>query len=343
MNLKKFKKEFDPLLLSFIDGKIRYFQKYKHKELTQNLKHLRKLAQNGKRLRPYLAFITYKAYGGKKDKETLNLLVFIEIFHIFCLVHDDIIDNADFRHGTKTIHKFADNVQSKNSSPNFGKSIAILLGDYLLAWSFEILLTNNNFENKQTEKIFLEMIDEVITGQFIDANLSSKNSSSDNEINQKMYLKTASYSIIRPMMIGASLAKNNLDENFMFEFGKYLGTAFQVQDDLFDIIYDKKQVHKSTFIDMEQNQHTLFTNYVLKNGTGEQKKVIKTQMGQKVREQDRKKLRDIFIKSGAIEYGQSIINNNTKNAKSTLATKKFRKEDEKNFNELIEIINQRKS
>ena len=100
----------------------------------------------------------------------MKLLVFMEIFHAFCLVHDDIMDKADKRHGIETFHMLI-------KPPSLGNSIAILIGDFLFSWAFEILLTNKDFDQEKlerTKEIFLKMIDEVITGQFIDINLTGR-------------------------------------------------------------------------------------------------------------------------------------------------------------------------
>lgn len=313
MVINEFKREIDKHILDFFNLKTTD-SIYKNGGIDPIFIHLRKQLEVGKRIRPYIAFLSYKAFGGKEDKKAIELFSFIEFFHVFCLVHDDILDKADERHGIKTIHKFVSDSLGKNiyKDPGyFGNSQAILIGDLLFSWSWEVLLNNYSFEKESLERVknvFFEMIDEVFIGQMIDLNISSKSRVSNQEILQKMLLKTAGYSLIKPMMIGAALAgETKKDYEFIKKFGTELGLAFQIQDDLLDIKYESSQTKKSTFSDIAEHQHTLFTNYVFEKGTEEQKKILKNLFGKEVRDIDREKLRDVFIKSGAIKHGEREV------------------------------------
>ncbi len=347
MSIKDFKKRFDPALLNFLDSKTKTLRKYNNRDLNNYLLHLRKILQGGKRIRPYLAFLSYKAYGGTEDSKVIKLLVFIEIFHAFCLIHDDVMDKADYRHGVSTIHRFAtDKTKAANlSSIHFGNSIAILIGDLLFSWSFEILL-NSAFDKATIERarrIFTPMIEEVMVGQFVDIDILKENKVGEKIIFQKMFLKTASYSFIRPMMIGASLVKEIKNEEFFKELGLFLGTAFQIQDDLFDIIYESDEIYKSSFNDIEQGQHTIFTNFVFEKGTKKQREILQTYFSKKVNEKEKKILRGVFQKSGAIEYGKSLIEDGINKANDLLKKEKIAEKYKGPFFEFIDILSKRKS
>ena len=123
----------------------------------------------------------------------------------------------------------------------------------MFSWAFELLFNNDNFGEKELKRvtnIFLKMIEEVFIGQFIDVKMSSDENPNEKSIFQKMYLKTAGYSFTHPMMIGASLVKEIKNEEFFKQFGLVLGISFQIQDDLFDIIYDSNEIFKSSFNDI---------------------------------------------------------------------------------------------
>lgn len=310
MELNDFKKNIDFYLLNFFDSKLDSLLSHQNKDIEEVFKHLKLLMQEGKRLRPYLAYLAYKMSGGKKDNEAIIFFVFIEVFHLFCLVHDDIMDDADQRHGVKTINK------------RYGNSQAILIGDFLFSWAWEILLTNNEFDKSAIErvkKIFLQMIDEVFIGQMIDLNISNKDKVSNEEVMQKMFLKTAGYSFIKPMMIGKALVKETRNAEFFIEdFGKHLGLAFQIQDDLLDVIRNANQTKKSSFNDITQHQHTLLSNYVFEYGTKEQKSVLKRLFGKQLTRSDKNKLRELFNISGAITYAEKEIIDNLNQAKKAL-------------------------
>ena len=117
------------------------------------------------------------------------------------------------------------------------------------------------------------MVYEVTVGQMIDVDITTRKKISKKLLDQKTYLKTAGYSFIKPLQIGAALAGKNTKkvEKFCKEFGLAMGIAFQAQDDLLDITSNEKQLQKTTSLDKSQNQHTYFTYFKsLKEG----KKII---------------------------------------------------------------------
>lgn len=332
MELKNLKKEIDREINSFFKDKVNYLLNNQNLDIDQLLNHVGKILREGKRIRPYMAYLTYKSFGGNEDKKVIKLLSFIEFFHLFCLVHDDIMDNAEKRHGVKTINKL------------YGNSQAILIGDFLFSWAWEILLTNTEFEKSTTErivKIFLQMIDEVFAGQITDLNIASKKKVSNEEILNKMLLKTAGYSFINPMIIGAYLAKDiKKEQKSIEEFGKYLGLAFQIQDDLLDLKFESKQTKKSNFNDIAQHQHTLFTNFIFEKGTKEQKRILSSLFGKELNKADKRKLGKIFIDSGTIRFGENEIINNLNQAKKALGKIKIEEKYKNLFLKLItDLIN----
>lgn len=346
MELDEFKKILDPLLLGFLDEKINNLPQTGNKDIEKYFIHLVDFLKEGKRIRSYLAFASYKLSGGTKDKEVINLLVFLELFHAFCLVHDDIMDESDLRHSTKTIHKFISDSNAANkylNSTHFGNSQAILIGDYLLSWAFEVLVKNNKFDIKsiqRVEKIFFEMIDEVSFGQMLDLEITKEEKVTDEIIYQKILLKTAGYSFIKPLLIGASLTGEIKNENFFKEFGKFLGIAFQMQDDLLDISESSK-THKKSFTDIEAHQHTLLTNYVFNNGTKDQKETLNKLFGKKINEEDKLILKIVFEESGAIKNGEDVIKENLEKAKQLLDEPAIDDKYKNLFNSLINKIERR--
>lgn len=349
MELKQFKQKLDPLITEFLDKKIKNLPQFTNQEIDSYFLHLKKFLIEGKRIRPYLAYLAYKANCEESDDKAIKLLMFIEIFHAFCLVHDDIMDKSSHRHNEKTTHEFIRDLNKSNKfvdPKHFGNSQAILIGDYLLSWAFEILINNQDFDKKTIErvtKIFFEMIDEVFLGQMIDLNITKEEKVTDEIIYQKILLKTAGYSFIKPLLIGASLSGEVKDKTFFEEFGKHLGTAFQIQDDLLDIKYDSSQTNKSSFTDILEHNHTLFTNYIFKHGTAEQKEILNKHFGKTVASDQANLLRKVFVDSGAVEYGEKIINENLNTARRILEDQKMDEEYKTMFEKLIEKMEGRTS
>jgi geranylgeranyl diphosphate synthase, type I len=267
-----FKKRFDVLLEKYLDKKIQSIYKFtKDASIRNYLNYVKKISlSGGKRIRPYLAYLMYQALSGKENQKIFEFLVFLEIFHTYCLVHDDIMDKSSLRHGIPTAQNYVSDYLKKEKRlgdlNHVGNSQAILLGDILLAWSQEIIDSNDKFPQKIIKKIrtyFYEMINEVIVGQMIDVDMVTRKNVSKELIDEKTRLKTAGYSFINPLLIGAALSGNmnkNI-ETFCKEFGLAMGIAFQTQDDLLDATSSDKKLGKTTSLDQSQNQHTYFTYF----------------------------------------------------------------------------------
>ena len=275
--IKLFKKQFDPYLKDCLDKKIENITNYtKDPSILNYVKYIKKIIlAGGKRIRPYIAYLMYKALEGEEKEKTLKLLVFLELFHVFCLVHDDIMDKANLRHNVSTIHKYILDTLRKqkriNDLRHTGNSQAILAGDFLFSWSQEILNLNTEFNQKIMQKVktlFCEMVDEVIVGQMIDVDITTRSKVSKDLIDEKTRLKTAGYSFIKPLQIGAALSgKDNINiQKFCKEFGLTIGIAFQAQDDLLDITSSTKQLGKTASLDKSNRQHTYFSHYKSNNG-----------------------------------------------------------------------------
>lgn len=235
MNLQDFKKEFDIHLKDFLDRKIKQTKYYtKNPQIISYINHANEIAlSGGKRIRPFIASLAYCGFGGKKQEKVIEILVALEIFHLFALIHDDIMDKDRSRHGVSTSQFYIANELRKRGNKDYkhlGLSQAILVGDLFFNWAWEIVS-----QEKSINKLFSEMVDGTAIGQMLD--VESKNKSIDQTLIYEInYLKTARYSFIYPLLIGASLAKKLTSEEIksLRDIGFNLGTAFQAQDDIFD-------------------------------------------------------------------------------------------------------------
>ncbi len=315
-DLEIFKEKFCPYLKDYLNKKILDIKKYtRNKSVIDYINYAKKITLiNGKRIRPYIAYLMYESLGGKNMKNALKLLVSLEIFHSFGLMHDDIIDKGTFRHGTLTTHIYITNKLKKEKRQGdliyIGNSQAILLGDILFSWAMEGLNTNTDFNPKiisKVIKLFYQMADEVIVGQMLDVDITTRHKVSKELIDEKIRLKTAGYSFIKPLQIGASLAggETNEVEKFCKEFGLAMGVSFQAQDDLMDIISTDEQLQKTTSSDQSQHQHTYFT----------------------------------FFKSR--EQGKKLIEENFNEANGLVRKFSIKEDAKKKFLDLIELIQTR--
>ncbi|MEI7512301.1 MAG: polyprenyl synthetase family protein [Candidatus Uhrbacteria bacterium] len=322
-----FKKRFDRVLARYLDVKVKELRVTTQDPFVLGLvKHTRVLLMaGGKRIRPYLAFLAYQAAGGK-DERILDTLVGLEIFHMFALIHDDIMDKGLERHGVATAHAV------------YGDAQAILLGDLLFGWASEIVAASKGGE------IFSRMVQEVILGQMLDVDAICRKKVSDEFIQDKMRLKTASYTFIRPMQFGVALshvgAIHELPlHEFCENFGLHLGLAFQIQDDLLDLTVSSEVLGKPVLNDIREGQKTVFTQYVAKNT----KYDLDSFKGKKVSLKSEKAIRKIFEESGAIEHGKNLMDRYFDEALFALESSGLSLEKQKPFVELVEYIRSRKS
>ncbi len=295
MNFSAFKSYFDERFSRTLDEKIGSFVSYSdHAAVRDIAAYCKTVASDGKRFRPYMAYVGYQAYGGKND--IFPALAAIELLHVFALVHDDIMDKSMLRHGVATIHTKYDAAYPERP---IGDAIAILVGDLFFAWSYELLRSVHPDDVVCTE--FNTLVTEVIHGQMMDVVFSAEVSQTLAAIEQKMLLKTAHYSFFRPLHIGALLADGACgDSDFIREYATNLGLAFQVQDDLLDVV-PASQTGKSAFTDIKDMQQTVLSWYMHTEASENHRASFVALYGkQQLSTQDESTLLEVLRDSGAI-------------------------------------------
>ena len=204
----------------------------------------------GKRLRPILIIESAKAVNPEIDiKQFIDIAVSVEFLHTYSLIHDDLpsMDNDDLRRGKPTCHKV------------FGEAIAILAGDGLQSYTFELISSNKNISPDKLVKIINSIshgtgIFGMVAGQTADILHEKENKFNDLEFIHKH--KTAKF-IQSCCYVGGILADGTERElKALKNYGLYIGLAFQIQDDILDEIGDEKKLGKKTKKDKEKNKLT---------------------------------------------------------------------------------------
>jgi geranylgeranyl diphosphate synthase type I len=317
LEIAEFREQLQPVLDKFIAAKTaRYLDATEDPLLRAIWEYPRRLvAARGKRLRPYAAYLMHHALSEEDTSNitpgVLHVLMALELFHLFCLIHDDIIDQGRERHSLPTAQQFVmEKLRAENrlrDHSHIGNAQAMLLGDMFFAWSHEAFHAHGPL-NADALHYFQWMIDEVVIGEMMDVDMTTCRTTSGTAIHQKMLLKTASYTFIRPFQIGAALAGQGAAmENFCRDFGLSLGIAFQVQDDLMDLIGTTSDTRKTALSDLREGQHTYFTQHIFENGTPAQQNELRALMGRDLGEKDRSRVLELFESSGAFARGQEII------------------------------------
>mgnify|MGYP001603182324 CR=1 FL=1 len=255
-----------------VDHELQHFFTTKHSEAKnihpQTIQLVDQIAdltsRGGKRTRAFLVWLGHQsvipAHAGIQrntwipdrvgDDNVLSAMMGIELFQSFALIHDDIIDEDAMRRGSPTVHEKFKQVALDSGNPldsrnrmgssRFGESMAILAGDLALAWADELMNRAVNSGNPKDSRNwssvwvnYQKMKQEVILGQSLDVLASAGLPSADRATINRY--KTAWYSVVRPLQIGASIAGS--DEKTLESFVPYglaVGEAYQLRDDFLD-------------------------------------------------------------------------------------------------------------
>jgi len=201
------------------------------------------LSIGGKRLRPVLALMACNLYSDKIDEAVIPATG-LEVFHNFTLVHDDIMDNAPVRRNVPTVH----------SKWNINQ--AVLSGDVMAFIANECFLQTPSRYLLKVFKVFNKAAIEVCVGQQLDIDFEKAAIVSNEEYLRMIELKTAVL-LAASAKIGAILGgAEDKDSELLYDFGRNLGMAFQIQDDLLDIYGDVKVFGKIVGGDIVSNKKT---------------------------------------------------------------------------------------
>lgn len=216
------------------------------------------LESSGKRLRPLLVLYAAKASKGEFNK-VYNAALAVELLHNFTLVHDDIMDKADLRRSRETLHK------------KYGLNTAILAGDSLLSVAYELLLKDCNLNAKRALGAFTTGLIEVCEGQSLDTDFESRKSVSIDEYIVMITKKTAMM-LKMCCELGAILVNGKPSYiKALSDYGLNLGIAFQIQDDLLDIMGDEAKFGKKVGGDLIEGKKTFLFLKALEKAKGRDK------------------------------------------------------------------------
>lgn len=190
------------------------------------------LASGGKRLRPQLAMLGAQLFGGNED-EVLPVALALEVFHNFTLLHDDVMDKAAVRRGRPTVHV------------RWNENTAILSGDQMMIEAYRLLSRIREDKLPEVLRMFNNMATGICEGQQFDMDFEQRELVTLDEYLHMIRLKTALL-LAYALRMGAYVAGADIDaQQHLFDYGIYLGLAFQIQDDLLDVYGDEKTFGKA--------------------------------------------------------------------------------------------------
>lgn len=219
------------------------------------------LSMGGKRIRPALVILACDLFAGAVEPAMIPALA-IEVFHNFTLLHDDIMDRSELRRGKPTVHM------------KYNENVAILSGDVMSILASKLMNQAPGVVLNTVHDIFTRTAMQVCEGQQLDMNFEQLLTVTEEEYLRMIELKTAVL-IAASIQIGAILGgASQKDAGDLFQFGRNLGMAFQLQDDLLDTYGDPEVIGKKVGTDIVDNKKTFLMIKALEKGSPDQKKEL---------------------------------------------------------------------
>jgi geranylgeranyl diphosphate synthase type II len=250
------------------------------------------LGLGGKRVRPVLCLMGNELFDDM-NPDAWHTATAIELFHNFTLIHDDIMDKAPLRRGLETVHK------------KFGESTALLAGDVMLVTAYDYLNRIKKENLRRIIQLFNKTAKEVCEGQQLDMDFEKRAEVSFSEYIHMIELKTS-------VLLAASLKMGSIlggagerNQNLLFEFGKKIGIAFQIQDDYLDAFGNPEKFGKQPGGDILANKKTFLLIHTIETGSQkkELEKIVKENPADKV-----EKVLSLYRRCKADEWAMELKN-----------------------------------
>lgn len=331
IELQNYKKIIDRKLAKFFAKKLLEMKNvgFSAQDAVKSIRDL--TLAGGKRVRAGFMYWGYKAVGGQELEKISEAAMSIELINIFLLIHDDIIDRDDMRHGVETIHKkyerMARKYYKKVEPVHFGESMALVAGDMAAAMGNEIIF-NSKFTPEKKQKALLklqEIVMNTVSGEILDVMLEAKGRASEKEILEVHRNKTAKYTVEGPLHLGALLAgaeKNQLD--ILTSYAIPVGIAFQIQDDILGAFGNEKKLGKPVCSDLREGKQTLLVAKALEFGNKSEKKIVQSLLGKKDANQKEINLfREVVKNTGSLQYSQDLAKEYVTEGKAAIEKSNF--------------------
>ncbi len=250
------------------------------------------LSNSGKRIRPVLCLLGNELFD-EIHSDAYHLAAAVELFHNFTLVHDDIMDKAPLRRGKPTVHQI------------HGESTALLGGDVMMVVAYDYL---NKIESPHLKKVihlFNKTAKEVCQGQQLDMDFEKMDAVGLDEYIHMIQLKT-SVLLAASLQLGSIIGgASEYNQGHLYEFGRNLGIAFQIQDDYLDAFGDPSKFGKQVGGDVQSNKKTFLLIHALETAKGddldELHRLLKLQSTDKV-----EKVLDIYRRCSIDEWANTL-------------------------------------
>jgi geranylgeranyl diphosphate synthase, type I len=296
-------------------------------ELLPWLDSMAGLLGGGKRLRPAFCYWGWRAAGGPDGPPIYAAVAALELLHASALVHDDLIDASDTRRGRPSVHRqFATRHAQegwRGPAAGFGEGAAILIGDMLLAWTDELLAASGLDPEAlgRGRPVLDAMRTELIGGQYLDLVGQAAGDGSVAEALRVITYKTASYTVERPLQLGAALAGDTDGPVTAAcrDYGRPVGIAFQLRDDVLGAFGDPAQTGKPSGDDLREGKATVLVALARERASEAQRRVLDERLGDPgLDEAGVAEVRAVITGTGALAECELMIESNVAQARRAI-------------------------
>ncbi|CAQ86132.1 MULTISPECIES: octaprenyl diphosphate synthase [Photorhabdus] len=217
------------------------------------------ISGGGKRIRPIIAILAARALGYQSDKH-ITVAALIEFIHTATLLHDDVVDESDMRRGKAT------------ANATFGNAASVLVGDFIYTRSFQMMTTLNSM---RVLKLMSEATNVIAEGEVLQLMNCNDPNISEDDYMRVIYSKTARLFEVAAHSSAIISNATPEQETALQDYGRYLGTAFQLIDDLLDYDADSNTLGKNTGDDLNEGKPTLPLLHAMNHGNPEQSQLIR--------------------------------------------------------------------
>ena len=309
--------------------------------LWQELNRL--VRSGGKRMRPRITIMCYQAFGGSDVQSIISIATAQELLHQCLLIHDDIIDRDHKRYGVENISGrykklYKPYVKESLDLEHYSLSAALLAGDLLLSSAHQLIAesTIDPTIKQRVHAIFSQSIFNVAGGELLDTE-SAFRPVADISTKTIAKYKTASYSYVGPLLIGATLANaDSASCAALRVFAEDLGIAFQLRDDILGVFGNEDTTGKSNETDIKEGKYTHLVECLLQKLDKKETAIFNTVFGnQSASAEQIQQIRDLFVSSGALEQVEEKIASYESSARKELDFLQLNNEYRELFEALI--------
>ena len=326
---------------------------------TANLVELaRAFTTGGKRVRPAFCCWGYLAATGETEvpDQVLRAAASLDLLHVAALVHDDVMDGSDTRRGLPAAHVQFERWHAANrrrgSATAFGRAAAILLGDLLLLWSAEMFASCGAPAQRLAAAAPLAALvrEEVNAGQALDVTAQTRPpleartdpASVTDQIRRVVEYKTARYTVIRPLQIGAALGGASPELlDALARIGSPLGRGFQFRDDVLGVFGDEVVTGKPTGDDLREGKLTVLIAKAMAGASEAEATELDALLGRPLSPAEVARAQQIITTSGALAATEAEIETSATQALAALAAAGLPPEATAGLTELVHLATQR--